>query len=540
MVEVKNYESISTNDKVDNDRVVRPTDENDLWDPHAPPKTITAFQSFSLITNNICGPAMMTLPSLFRAAGFLPTVLCILFVFVCSSLCGTFLSEAIQKIPGNREFRRNLDFAQAFRIIAGEEWYHPVQILVIVSCLSQIFAAIVETSQGLDSFLASFVVGKTYALQFSDMSIIEWTNYECKMASQAKHATDEGVDLELCTPFNEADYGIVTLGYFLMTVFFLPLGLGDLKETIIVQIVSFLAFFVFMYQFEWEFLHKGYNFIDTVPWIGNDFSNLAGVVLFNYAYPITVPSWLVEKKTDVPVNSLLWGTSGLSTVIYIIFGLTAAFAFSDPGTDTLVVLASDQVTYTTRIMAAFFGVCIIGCGAPVFCVIVHNQLVNDGFFSPAMSLFVGCILPYLVSMWIYQGTMLMSILNWTGLVVNGTVASILPLVLAYHSYKSRGGSGKMSGGADSFGSAAAAAAAAAAGDIELVQTSAGETVFYLDHRRHGPEESNTANRVNYIAPLPAALEPLRGVILTTGIVAFTLTIVGTLVLDLVTGASPPN
>lgn len=42
-------------------------------------------------------------------------------------------------------------------------------------------------------------------------------------------------------------------------------------------------------------------------------------------------------------------------------------------------------------------------------------------------------MPYLLSWTIYQGTMLMSMLNWTGLVVNGLVAFILPMILALKS-----------------------------------------------------------------------------------------------------------
>ena len=524
MVKANNYESIPSDNKVStNGFEVIPTDvERSLWDPHAPAKTISTFQSFALITNNILGPAMMSLPILFRTAGLLPTVMSILVIYVCTSLCGTFLTEAIQQIPGNREFRRNLDFARAFSIVAGEHWYHPVQILVLASCVSQVFAAIVETSQALDGFLASFVIGKTYALQFSTMSIIDWTSRECSLASHAKHATDEGVDVNLCTPFADADFGIITLGYVLVTAFFLPLGLGNLKETIVVQIVSFLAFFVFIYQFEWEFSHKGYKFIDTVPWVGSDFTSLAGVVLFNYAYPITVPSWLSEKKSNVSVGGLIWSTSTMSTIVYIIFGLTAACAFSDPGTDTLVVLASNQVTHTTRIMAAFFGVCIIGCGAPVFCVIIHNQLASDAFLSPGWSMFVGCILPYLVSMWIYQGELLMTILNWTGLVINGTVASILPLVLAYFAHQAK--SKSVAGGKSH---------ATLVGDVELVQI--GEETTYLVKEKEGNDED-----IDVVRPLPAWLEPYRGGILVSIITFFSLTILGTLILDMYTGAEPPS
>jgi hypothetical protein len=42
----------------------------------------------------------------------------------------------------------------------------------------------------------------------------------------------------------------------------------------------------------------------------------------------------------------------------------------------------------------------------------------------------GAFMPYLICWTLYQGTLLMSMLNWTGLVVNGLVAFLLPMVLA--------------------------------------------------------------------------------------------------------------
>lgn len=494
---MKGYDSISGERRRSDDRV--------LWDEHAPVKSIDYVGSFALITNNICGPAMMSLPSLFRAAGILPTVLMILFIYLCSSLVGVFLAESIQGVRGNREFRRNLDFSHVFGMTVGENWYHVVQVLVIISCISQIFAAIVEVSQALDGFLASFVMGKTYALQLSSMEIIEWSPAACKAASNSLNALHNGVDIDLCTPFAKAEYGVVTLGYLLTTAFFLPLGLGDLKETIGVQIASFIAFFVLIVQFEWEFHNKGFNFVDSVPWIGNDFSQLAGVVLFNYAYPITVPSWLNEKKLGVPASSIIWSTSRLSTIVYIVFGLTAAWAFSDTGADMLVVLSSTQVSHRTQLCAAFFSMAIIGSGAPVFCVIVHSILLGDGHFSPRTCLFLGSIAPYMVALFMYQGHLLMDILNWAGLVVNGLVASILPVVLAYVAYRKR----VDRKGADEKGEVVA----------EIVAAEGEEAV-------------------DVVKPLPQSLEPYRAPILLGTIGSFAIIIVSTLVLDIVTGSGP--
>ena len=48
-------------------------------------------------------------------------------------------------------------------------------------------------------------------------------------------------------------------------------------------------------------------------------------------------------------------------------------AFDRPGANILVVLSSNKTHGLTRFCAAFFGVAIIGCGAPIFCVIVKAR-----------------------------------------------------------------------------------------------------------------------------------------------------------------------
>lgn len=55
-------------------------------------------------------------------------------------------------------------------------------------------------------------------------------------------------------------------------------------------------------------------------WWGRDYSNLVGVVLFNYAYAVTLPAWLHLKQPEVSVNATVWTSVGISTFIYITFG----------------------------------------------------------------------------------------------------------------------------------------------------------------------------------------------------------------------------
>jgi hypothetical protein len=96
---------------------------------------------------------------------------------------------------------------------------------------------------------------------------------------------------------------------------------GHLKETIFVQLVAFSFMCLLLVQFSGEFITKG--FPHSLPLFGDSISQLAGVVLFNYAYIVTVPSWLNEKQNSVSVNSTIWHASTLSSAIY--FGTKHSF-----------------------------------------------------------------------------------------------------------------------------------------------------------------------------------------------------------------------
>jgi hypothetical protein len=137
------------------------------------------------------------------------------------------------------------------------------------------------------------------------------------------------------------------------------------------------------------------------------------------------------------VNKVIWMSTSFTAIIYISFGIMAAMSFDDVGTNILVILASKEVNLFTRVCAALFGVSIIGCSVPIYCIIIKNTLYAGGVLNAPMSFVCGVLLPYILSWTLYQGEALMNMLNWTGLVVNGLVAFVLPLLLASFTLKRR-------------------------------------------------------------------------------------------------------
>ena len=94
-------------------------------------------------------------------------------------------------------------------------------------------------------------------------------------------------------------------------------------------------------KFNVEFISRGLSV--EVPWFGSDLSNVAGVVLFNYAFITVVASWLAEKEAKVSVNTVLWSSTSLSSIGYIVFGILGAMSFHRIGGNALVLLTSTEV-----------------------------------------------------------------------------------------------------------------------------------------------------------------------------------------------------
>lgn len=260
-------------------------------------KSLGWFSSFALIVNNISGPGMMSLPQIFFAAGYIPACACIALVCTTSALTGTLFSQAISTIPGNAKFSKNIGYATAFECLVHPKFAKLAENLFVVACMIQCSTGIVQASQSLDAFLASFLLGETYALQISpEFKFIQWSEDGCKDTGVMNQDT-----LNDCVPFYHDGPLVISLGFVLVTALFLPLGLRNIKETMIVQLISFAFLLIVAVQFNVEFLSKGMS--ETIPAFGSDMTHLVGVVLFNFDYVITVPAWLIEKKNEVNPNT---------------------------------------------------------------------------------------------------------------------------------------------------------------------------------------------------------------------------------------------
>jgi hypothetical protein len=263
-------------------RIQRRYHRNALLEPDFTTQTIGPFASFALIVNNTAGPGLMSLPLLFQKAGIVPVTACIILTCVCSSINGTMLSEVLASIPKNADFSLGLEYSSAFDIVIGASAYYLAETFFLSACMVQALTGLVETAQSLDSFLASYLIGHTYALQLApEVKFVEWAPDHCKHPDG------------YCDPFHDAGPLIISAGFVIVTLLFFPLGRGHLQETMVIQFISFSCLLFFMSEFSLEFISKGLPY--SVPWFGSQFQDVIGIILFNYAFVITVPAWLIGK-----------------------------------------------------------------------------------------------------------------------------------------------------------------------------------------------------------------------------------------------------
>lgn len=185
-------------------------------------KTIGKLGSFAIAVNALAGPGLLELPFTYQQSGIIPTTLALLLVGLISALCCMHTANVVSKVPGNSNFDKVVEFSDPYRIFWGRRAYYGTQVVFYLCTLCVNIAAIVDTAEIVDSFLGHSPMG-SFGLSFDNGGMKRWKHE--KPCSRAE------VKLGECLPFEGEEYGeiLLTLGYLITTVAFLPICLMDLK-----------------------------------------------------------------------------------------------------------------------------------------------------------------------------------------------------------------------------------------------------------------------------------------------------------------------
>lgn len=392
-------------------------------------KCIGMLGSVAIAVNSLAGPAILQLPFTFQHSGLIPTTLGLLVVGFLSSLVCLHMAHVVSQIPSNCNFTMPIEFSDPFRVFWNESAYNMTLLLYYMCVLCINVAAMVDVSQIVDSILGHCSPFGTYGLAvFPELHLHHWQRGPCSRAE---------VKLGQCVPFQNNGDCILTLGYVIAASVFIPMCLMDLKENTIGQIVGFIIMCSVVLIFSSSFLDYDLKWKHVPLWgdpslgISAAWGTMVGVVLFNYALVLAIPAWLHEKKPNVSVPRVIYGSTVFATVMYVGVGLLGALAIPNVNDNMLDPMVSGAFGRLLQVTAGVFGFWNIGLDIPLFSVLARYNFTESGLFpSTRMANVFVVYLPWAVAWMFYQGTLIGILLEWGGILFTSAVAFVLPLYLA--------------------------------------------------------------------------------------------------------------
>lgn len=168
--------------------------------------TIGFWAGVCLLANNITGPGMVSIPSIFQTSGWLFPTVAFTLMGLYAGLCSLILARALSEAPGNGHFQRKLEFSNLASQLLPRWAYVLVICGLITSFQCSNMSAIVESAQTMDSTLLA-VAHKTCAFVLYSPNGQYLGAFE---ASGCKnHTTDDNVIDGLVAQWKEsADHGL--------------------------------------------------------------------------------------------------------------------------------------------------------------------------------------------------------------------------------------------------------------------------------------------------------------------------------------------
>jgi hypothetical protein len=228
-------------------------------------KTIGLLGGVALLINNITGSAMVLFPSLYQAAGWFTVTMTLLLIAFLSYLCSVMIIEAMAAMPGNHTFTKRVEYTGLAYYYLGQRGYYFTQFFFQFSLAFNNMSSIIQSVQVMDFALVA-IFGK-------DCAIPEfYPNFSFHCPEPVKH------DI---TPFG--DIYLLSIGFIITALVCAPLGFWNLDDNIIIQKVSCSAVVLMVLTWCGIFIAKGDLDGSRVPAVGDQFTNVLGTCVFNFA-----------------------------------------------------------------------------------------------------------------------------------------------------------------------------------------------------------------------------------------------------------------
>jgi len=377
-------------------------------------KTISTFSSYALLINNITGPGLVAMCVAYQHGGWLPATCVLLLSALGSVMSAGFLIETMTRFSGNENFESRVEFMEMARALFPRTLYFMVFALFLFNITTANVSAILESAQTLDqTFLMAF--GSVCAFEFHpSIGVI------CTSTSSDINDSVFGESIVYLSP-----------GFCCLAAISVPIGYWNLEENMAIQACSFAALIILLLQFVVQFAHNGLHpeYLPTSTLSAGAGASL-GSILFNFAFVVTVPSWVNEKRPDVKIHGSLLNSVAVGTLMFALMGAVGAMAYQFPaGADLLTKLTNPSQWFITRVLAQLFPPLVLVPGIPILSIIVRYNLLENRVCGVSLANFVAVVLPWLIALLTMSGNMLNVILNWAGLLTVAPLNFFIPCVM---------------------------------------------------------------------------------------------------------------
>ncbi|TPX56107.1 hypothetical protein PhCBS80983_g04782 [Powellomyces hirtus] len=374
-------------------------------------KTISFFGGVCLLINGMTGPGVPFTPATFQESGwFFPTVLFLAFALV-SALSVLFIIEAMQAVPGNKHFQGTVEFATLINFYFGNTAHYVGQFLLYGALQSNAMQCIIIMAQTLDNILID-IFGKTCGLAVSGPN----AGWYCVGQISEKFPS----------PFEDT-FVLFTCGILLVAILSVPLGIVNLDDNILAQVIAFWLSVAIGIQWIGASFFQGIK-VSRVPTFGTEFSTVVGTIMLNLAFTTVVPSWVNIKKKDVNTQGVVWSAVAIAVAFYMFVGLLPALGFDidESGNILPALMRSGKLNKGTAYM---FSVVMLLPSIPVNFIVAQSNLVQNKVVGKRMGIVVAHVLPWFLCIPLQTGQTMQAFISWTSLIFVSTANFIIPLLI---------------------------------------------------------------------------------------------------------------
>ncbi|GAA5795570.1 hypothetical protein HPULCUR_000930 [Helicostylum pulchrum] len=371
-------------------------------------KGIGSFGSTALLVSSMTGPGLATIPALFQQSGWVAPVFIFIIVAFLSGCSALFVCEALSNIRGNEKFQAKVELTTIAQVYLGTKYHYFFQLMLFLALQSVNVASIIIAAQTFDNMLITVFKGSCGLGVYPG-------GWFCISGDES---------------FNPDDYFIFTFGFLLTAVMVVPLGFFSLVENIVVQMTSFIVLAAILVQWTVEFAQEGLK-SELLPASGSNSTMVLGIVIFNYSFITTIPSWVNSLKPEVNIHKCLWISVVISTIFYIVLGVCGSMAYQMSASSDILDILSSQGSTVAMVTSYIFPVCALITSIPVFTIVIRSNLLRGEICSPTWAIFWSIVFPCPLQTKDWINT----IQNWSSLFFQSTVNFILPFVLYFVSRK---------------------------------------------------------------------------------------------------------